>query len=51
MYTVRFVYLPQWEFEISKILARQEIPLCMPYAAYPSHCFLLPHSHVEWEEI
>ena len=34
MHAVRFVYLPQWDLEFFKNLARQEFPICMTYAAF-----------------
>ncbi len=34
MHAVKLVYLPQWDLEIFKDLARQELPICMTYAAF-----------------
>ena len=34
MYAVKLVYLPQWDLEFFKNFARQELPICMTYAAF-----------------
>ena len=39
MYAVKLVYLPQWDLEFFKILACQEFPICMTYAAFSYHYY------------
>ncbi len=34
MYAVKLVYLLQWDLEFFKNLVRQELPICMTYAAF-----------------